>query len=112
MDHYLNLKSTTADGTEVITMIRRGTESGNLLSMVKELPHTIYTADYKALTRAQVFCTEDDTMSINVFVFGGGEKEDGEWTYEEFYILIKNSNERINLLDKSMEYSSRRWLRT
>lgn len=32
-----------------------------------------------------------------------GEKEDGEWTYEEFYILIKNSNERINLLEKSME---------
>ena len=83
MDHYLNLKSTTADGTEVITMIRPGTQSGNLLSMVKELPHTIYSADYKALTRAQVFCTEDDTMSINVFVFGGGEKEDGEPAFDQ-----------------------------
>ena len=32
MDHYLNLKSTSSDGTEVITMIRPGTQAGNLLS--------------------------------------------------------------------------------
>lgn len=83
MDHYLNLKSTTNDGTEVITMIRPGTQSGNLLSMVKELPHTIYSTDYKALTRAQVFCTADDQMSINLFVFGGGEKEDGEPAFDQ-----------------------------
>lgn len=79
MDHYLNLKSTnTSDGTEVITMIRPGTKSGNLLSMVKELPHTIYSDDYKALTRAQVFSAADDSMSINLFVFGGGEQQDGD----------------------------------
>ncbi|CAB9499861.1 Glutamate dehydrogenase 2 [Seminavis robusta] len=82
MDHYLNLKSTTSDGTEVITMIRAGTQPGNLLSMVKELPHTIYSEDYKALTRAQVFCTADDSMSINVFVFGGGQKQDGEDAFD------------------------------
>ena len=70
MDHYLNLKSTTSDGTEVITMIRPGIKSGNLLAMVKELPHTIYSDDYKKLTRAQVFSAADDSMSINVFVFG------------------------------------------
>jgi hypothetical protein len=73
MDYYLNLKSTTPGGTEVITMIRPGTQSGNLLAMVKELPHTIYSEEYKPLTRAQVFCTEDETMSINLFVFGSGE---------------------------------------
>jgi len=71
MDHYLNLKSTTSNGTEVITMIRPGTESSNLLSIVKELPHTIYSNDYKPLTRAQVFSAADDSMSINLFVFGG-----------------------------------------
>lgn len=32
MDHYLNLRSTSSDGTEVITMIRPGTQAGNLLS--------------------------------------------------------------------------------
>ena len=71
MDHYLNLKSTTSNGSEVMTMIRPGTESGKLLSLVKELPHTIYSNDYKALTRAQVFSAEDGSMSINLFVFGG-----------------------------------------
>lgn len=73
MDHYLNLKSTTSNGSEVMTMIRPGTESGSLLSLVKELPHTIYSADYKALTRAQVFSAADGTMSINLFVFGGDD---------------------------------------
>ena len=83
MDHYLNLKSTASDGTEVITMIRPGTQSGNLLTMVKELPHTIYSTDYKALTRAQVFCSADDSMSINLFVFGDGIKDDGEPAFEQ-----------------------------
>lgn len=77
MDHYLNLKSTTSDGAEVMTMIRPGTQSGNLLSMVKELPHTIYSSEYKPLTRAQVFAAADGSMSINLFVFGG-ETQDGE----------------------------------
>ena len=36
-------------------------------------------------------------------VFIKGEKEDGQWTYDEFYILLESNNERINLLDKSME---------
>lgn len=82
MDHYLNLRSTTNNGTEVITMIRPGTHAGNLLSMVKELPHTMYSQDYKPLTRAQVFSTADDSMSINLFVFGRGEKQDGEPAFE------------------------------
>ena len=84
MDHYLNLKSTTSNGTEVITMIRPGTHAGNLLAMVKELPHTIYSAEYKALTRAQVFCAADGSMSINVFVFEGDRKMDGEATFDNF----------------------------
>jgi len=81
MDPYLNLKSTASDGTEVITMIRPGTQSGNLLSMVKELPHTIYSNDYRALTRCQVFCSADETMSINLFIFGA-VKQDGEPAFE------------------------------
>ena len=32
-----------------------------------------------------------------------GEKYDGDWTYEELYIIIKDTQESINLLDKSLE---------
>lgn len=32
-----------------------------------------------------------------------GYKTDGEWTYEELYVLIKETNEKINLLDKTLE---------
>jgi hypothetical protein len=32
-----------------------------------------------------------------------GEKIDGEWFYEELYILIKETNEKINLLEKILE---------
>ncbi len=32
-----------------------------------------------------------------------GEKLDGEWTYENLYVLIKETNEKINLLDKTLE---------
>ena len=32
-----------------------------------------------------------------------GEKLDGEWTYEKLYVLIKDTNEKIHLLDKTLE---------
>lgn len=32
-----------------------------------------------------------------------GEKIDGEWIYEDLYVLIKSTNEKINLLDKVLE---------
>ena len=32
-----------------------------------------------------------------------GEKIDGDWIYEKLYVLIKDSNEQINLLDKTLE---------
>ncbi len=32
-----------------------------------------------------------------------GEKIDGEWFYEELYVIIKETNEKINLLDKTLE---------
>jgi len=31
------------------------------------------------------------------------EKIGGEWTYETLYVLIKDSQEQINLLDKTLE---------
>ena len=32
-----------------------------------------------------------------------GESYDDEWTYEKLYIVIKETNEKINLLEKSLE---------
>jgi hypothetical protein len=32
-----------------------------------------------------------------------GDKIDSEWVYEELYVLIKETNEKINLLDKVLE---------
>ena len=32
-----------------------------------------------------------------------GEKVDGEWIYENLYVLIKESKEKINLIDKVLE---------
>ncbi len=32
-----------------------------------------------------------------------GDKYDDDWTYEELYIIIKDTQESINLLDKSLE---------
>ena len=32
-----------------------------------------------------------------------GQKTDGEWYYEELYVTIKETNKKINLLDKSLE---------
>lgn len=31
------------------------------------------------------------------------EKTDGEWFYEKLYVRIKENNQKINLLDKSLE---------
>lgn len=31
------------------------------------------------------------------------EKYDGEWTYQKLYVIIKETNEKINLLKKSLE---------
>ena len=65
MDLYLNLKSYTHDGRDIYTYIRPGTQAGTLLSMVEELPETDLP-----LTRLHAFSSLDDSMSLNMFVFG------------------------------------------
>lgn len=31
------------------------------------------------------------------------EKVDGEWYYEKLYVIIKETNQKVNLIDKSLE---------
>lgn len=66
MDLYLNLKSNTHDGRTIYTYIRPGTAPGTLLSMVEELPYD----ESIPLTRLHVFSSLDDSMSLNMFVYG------------------------------------------
>ena len=68
MDLYLNLQSHLADGRQVLTFIRPGTAAGTLLQMVEELPEK-YSTD-TPLSRLHVFSTADETMSLNLFIYG------------------------------------------
>lgn len=70
MDLYLNLSTTLKDGRQVLTFIRPGTEAGTLLKMVQELPENTKYDDSSPLSRLHVFSTIDDTMSLNMFVYG------------------------------------------
>jgi glutamate dehydrogenase len=77
MDMYLNLKSHTHDGRQVLTFIRPGTQPGTLLHMVEELPKEYYgagTSDDEngtlPLTRLHVFSSLDESLSLNMFVYG------------------------------------------
>ena len=36
-------------------------------------------------------------------IFVVGEKIDGEWVYEQLYVLIKETQDEINLIDKNLE---------
>jgi len=72
MDLHMNLKTELPDGRIVRTYIRPG--KGKLLTLVKHLPWNFNTDNYKPLSRAQVFTSEDGKLSISLFVFGE-EKE-------------------------------------
>ena len=43
---------------------------GLLLSMVKDLPYNVRSAKYMPLSRVQIYSAEDDSMSLNLFVYG------------------------------------------
>uniref|UniRef100_A0A7S4QI86 Glutamate/phenylalanine/leucine/valine/L-tryptophan dehydrogenase C-terminal domain-containing protein n=1 Tax=Ditylum brightwellii TaxID=49249 RepID=A0A7S4QI86_9STRA len=70
MDMHLNLQSHLPDGRSVLTFIRPGTQPGLLLKMVKELPYKHVDQNYLPLSRVQVFSSEDESMSLNMFVYG------------------------------------------
>ena len=48
---------------------------GLLLSMIKELPFTQRSAEYMPLSRVQIYSAEDDSMSLNMFVYGDENKQ-------------------------------------
>ena len=73
MDLFLNLQSHLPDGRLVLTFVRPSTAPGTLLHMVEQLPWRTNTPDFVPLTRLHVFSTKDDTMSLNMFVYGNAQ---------------------------------------
>eukprot|EP00579_Thalassiosira_antarctica_P006999 CAMPEP_0201883804 /NCGR_PEP_ID=MMETSP0902-20130614/16244_1 /ASSEMBLY_ACC=CAM_ASM_000551 /TAXON_ID=420261 /ORGANISM="Thalassiosira antarctica, Strain CCMP982" /LENGTH=1085 /DNA_ID=CAMNT_0048412667 /DNA_START=161 /DNA_END=3418 /DNA_ORIENTATION=+ len=70
MDMHMNLKTHLPDGRQVLTFIRPGTMPGLLLQMIKELPYNQRSEEYMPLSRVQIYSAEDDSMSLNLFVYG------------------------------------------
>jgi len=70
MDLHLNLKSNLPDGRKLLTFIRPGTESGLLLQMIKDLPFKHVSAKYLPLSRVQIFAAQDQSLWLNIFVYG------------------------------------------
>ncbi|KAL3776735.1 hypothetical protein HJC23_005396 [Cyclotella cryptica] len=65
MDMHMNLKTHLPDGRQ-----ESGTMPGLLLNMIKELPFTQRSTEYMPLSRVQIYSAEDDSMSLNMFVYG------------------------------------------
>lgn len=106
MDMFLNLKSNLPDGRQVLTFIRPGTEPGTLLNMVKELPWKFNTDDYMPLTRLHVFSSKDESMSLNMFVYGTRPQKD--FTAKEGASAILDMATQVQLgehLDSALEPS-------
>ncbi|KAL3826581.1 hypothetical protein ACHAXA_010506 [Cyclostephanos tholiformis] len=89
MDMHMNLKTHLPDGRQVLTFIRPGTMPGLLLSMIKELPYNQRSEAYMPLSRVQIYSAEDDSMSLNLFVYGeeAGQLSEADVTMTGSHIL-------------------------
>lgn len=87
MDMHMNLKTHLPDGRQVLTFIRPGTMPGLLLNMIKELPFNERSSEYMPLSRIQIYSAEDDSMSLNMFVYGEESKHQTDVTLTGSHIL-------------------------
>jgi len=87
MDMHMNLKTHLPDGRQVLTFIRPGTMPGLLLNMIKELPFNQRSEEYMPLSRIQIYSAEDDSMSLNLFVYGEETKQETDVTLTGSHIL-------------------------
>lgn len=72
----MNLHSTLPDGGHVLTFIRPGKEPGRILDLVAELPWTHNLTGFPPLSRVQAFTSEDESISLSMFIFGQEHTED------------------------------------
>ena len=84
---HMNLKTHLPDGRQVLTFIRPGTMPGLLLNMIKELPFNQRSEEYMPLSRIQIYSAEDDSMSLNMFVYGEETKHQTDVTLTGSHIL-------------------------
>lgn len=74
MDLHMNLKTQLPDGRRILTYIRPGKEAGRFLNIIKELPWEFNSKEYQPLSRVQVFTSDDETVSLSIFVYGEEKK--------------------------------------
>jgi hypothetical protein len=43
--------------------------------MIKDLPYSVRSAAYLPLSRVQIYSAEDDSLSLNLFVYGEEPKQ-------------------------------------
>ena len=97
MDLYLNLKAQMPDGRQVYTFIRPGTQPGTLLHMLEDLRSMDGTDahEYMPLTRLHVWSTEDESMSLNMFVYGLRETRPDDANFVELATPILEYAKRV-----------------
>lgn len=106
-DMHMNLRTHLPDGRVVLTFIRPGTMPGLLLSMIKELPYNQRSEEYLPLSRVQIYSAEDDSMSLNLFVYGeeaqqltGEDAAVAGERYTELLQIGRDTKKRFVLTDR------------
>ncbi|WP_299132202.1 cytochrome c oxidase assembly factor Coa1 family protein [uncultured Tenacibaculum sp.] len=87
--------------------IEKATENKKVINLLGE------PIEKTGIPNGNISLTNDDgTVDFSVPIKGSKEegfliikgiKTNGEWTYEELYVRIKSTQEKINLLEKALE---------
>lgn len=87
--------------------IEKATENKKVINLLGE------PIEKTGIPNGNISLTNDDgTVEFSVPIKGSKEegfliikgiKTNGEWTYEELYVRIKSTQEKINLLEKALE---------
>ncbi len=87
--------------------IEKATENKKVINLLGE------PIEKTGIPNGNISLTNDDgTVDFSVPIKGSREegfliikgiKTNGEWTYEELYVRIKSTQEKINLLEKALE---------
>ena len=103
----VGVTSMLSDSTPSMYALERASKNEYVLQVLGE------PIEQKGMTTGSInFSNGDGNADLRIPIRGPkgnavlrvvAEKTDDEWTYEKLYIIIKNTNEKINLLEKSLE---------
>lgn len=103
----VGVTSMLSDSTPSMYALERASKNEYVLQVLGE------PIEQKGMTTGSInFSNGDGNADLRIPIRGPkgnavlrvvAEKTDDEWTYEKLYVIIKNTNEKINLLEKSLE---------